>query len=249
MAVLVVTCPCALSLATPTALAVSVGNLARRGVIATRGHAIEALSRVTHVVFDKTGTLTQGQLTLAGFELLAGSTRAHALCCGGARWSTDPSIRSRGTIAGDRRAEGALRRSWLKRCAALAGSGVEGRIDGVVYRIGTAQFVSALAGMPPPERDFGGATPVWLGSEQGWLAVFTFTDALRPEAAQVVAALQAAGKRIVILSGDEPAAVRAVAEQSGCDAAQKEACLPKASTPGCALCRSRGPSSRWSATG
>ncbi|HZN48146.1 MAG TPA: heavy metal translocating P-type ATPase metal-binding domain-containing protein, partial [Ramlibacter sp.] len=70
VAVLVVTCPCALSLATPTALAVSVGALARRGVVATRGHAIEALAQVTHVVFDKTGTLTHGALDLNRVELL-----------------------------------------------------------------------------------------------------------------------------------------------------------------------------------
>ena len=217
VAVLVVTCPCALSLATPTALAVSVGNLARRGVIATRGHAIEALSRVTHVVFDKTGTLTQGQLTLAGFEPLAGAARAHALSVAAAleQGSEHPIAR---TIAATATLEGApgLAAGAVQ---TLAGSGVEGRIDGVVYRIGTAQFVSVLAGTPP-ERDFGGATPVWLGSDQGWMAVFTFADVVRPEAAQVVAALQSGGRRIMILSGDAPAAVHAVGEQLGVSSAE-----------------------------
>jgi Cu2+-exporting ATPase len=218
VAVLVVTCPCALSLATPTALAVSVGNLARRGVIATRGHAIEALSRVTHVVFDKTGTLTQGQLTLAGCELFTDFTRAHALAVAAAleHGSEHPIASTIQATAAQAGAETLV----AEAVRTLAGSGVEGRIDGVVYRIGTVQFVSALAGVPPPERGFGGATPVWLGSEQGWLMVFNFTDALRPEAAQVVAALQAAGKRIVILSGDEPAAVRAVAERLGVTSAE-----------------------------
>jgi P-type Cu2+ transporter len=217
VAVLVVTCPCALSLATPTALAVSVGNLARRGVIATRGHAIEALSRVSHVVFDKTGTLTHGQLTLAGFELLAGATREGALSVAAAleQGSEHPIARTIVATA----TLGGTPGSVAEAVRAFAGSGVQGRIDGVAYRIGTAQFVSVLAGTPP-ERDFGGATPVWLGSEQGWMAVLTFADALRPEAAQVVAALQSGGRRIVILSGDEPAAVHAVAKQLGVRSAE-----------------------------
>jgi Cu2+-exporting ATPase len=209
VAVLVVTCPCALSLATPTALAISVGNLARRGVIATRGHVIETLSRVTHVVFDKTGTLTQGRLTLAGVELLAESTRLQVLALAAAleQGSEHPIASAiRATEAQD--ATGALAAAAIR---TIAGAGVEGRIDRVTYRFGTASFVSALTGTPAPERDLGAATPVWLGSERGWLALFGFADALRAEAVQVIEVLQAAGKQVVILSGDEPAAVSAVA--------------------------------------
>jgi len=213
VAVLVVTCPCALSLATPTALAVSIGTLARRGVVATRGHAIEALSRVTHVVFDKTGTLTQGRLTMVAFEPLGGVTRGQALALAAAlEQGSEHPIAS--TIQAAAAAEGVMAPTPVA-VRTVAGSGVEGRIDGVLHRIGNAEFVSALTGTPAPPRDFAAATPVWLGHERGWLAALTFTDSLRPDAAQVIAALQTAGKRIIILSGDEPVVVRAIAERLG----------------------------------
>jgi Cu2+-exporting ATPase len=218
VAVLVVTCPCALSLASPTALAVSVGNLARRGVVVTRGHAIEALSRVTHVVFDKTGTLTQGQLTLARVECLADLTRTRVLALASAleHGSEHPVARAFEAAVGSE--DGTVVAAEAVR--ATAGAGMEGCIDGVRFRIGTAPFVSALTGTPPPERVCGEATPVWLGSEAGWIARFELTDALRAEALQVIAALRAPGRRILILSGDEPAAVRAVAARLGVDSAQ-----------------------------
>jgi Cu2+-exporting ATPase len=213
VAVLVVTCPCALSLATPTALAVSIGTLARRGVVATRGHAIEALARVTHVVFDKTGTLTQGRLTLAALEPLGGVTRVQALAlAAGLEQGSEHPIAS--TIHAAAAAE-EVNASMPKAARHVAGSGVEGRIDGVLHRIGNAEFVAGLTGTPVPPRNFAAATRVWLGSERGWLAVLTFADSLRADAAQVVADLQAAGKRIMILSGDEPTVVQAIAERLG----------------------------------
>jgi Cu2+-exporting ATPase len=105
--------------------------------------------------------------------------------------------------------------SMPKAARHVAGSGVEGRIDGVLHRIGNAEFVAGLTGTPVPPRNFAAATRVWLGSERGWLAVLTFADSLRADAAQVVADLQAAGKRIMILSGDEPTVVQAIAERLG----------------------------------
>ena len=218
VAVLVVTCPCALSLATPTALAAAVGNLARRGVIVTRGHAIEALAQVTHVVFDKTGTLTRGQLSLEGLEVLADCTRAQALAMAAAleQGSEHPIATTIRSVAAQQGAQ----ISVAEAVRTVAGAGVEGRIGGVCYRIGTVPFVAALAGTPAPERQLADMTPVWLGCERGWLALFTFTDALRPEAAQVIAALQTAGKRVLILSGDESAAVRGVAARLGVASAE-----------------------------
>jgi Cu2+-exporting ATPase len=192
---------------------VSIGTLARRGVVATRGHAIEALSRVTHVVFDKTGTLTQGQLTMAALEPLGGVTRGQALVLAAAlEQGSEHPIAS--TIHAAAAVEG-VKASMPEAARNVAGSGVEGRIDGVLHRIGNAEFVSALTGTPAPLHDFASATPVWLGNERGWLAALTFTDSLRPDAAQVIAALQAVGKRIMILSGDEPTVVQAIAERLG----------------------------------
>jgi Cu2+-exporting ATPase len=215
VAVLVVTCPCALSLATPTALAVAVGALARRGVVATRGHAIEALARVTHVVFDKTGTLTQGSLELESIQPLGTQTAAGVLSLAAAlEAGSEHPIAS--AILDAARAEGAMPRA-AQELRSLAGAGVEALVDGVRYRLGTRQFVAELAGTAPAGESAPATTPVWLGREGAWLARFAFADQLRPEARAVVDALRASGKHVVILSGDDPDTVAGVARTLGID--------------------------------
>ncbi|HEY7758233.1 MAG TPA: heavy metal translocating P-type ATPase [Burkholderiales bacterium] len=225
VAVLVVTCPCALSLATPTALAVAVGALARRGVVATRGHAIEALSRVTHVVLDKTGTLTQGRLALTGVDLLGGIERGQVLALAAAldRGSEHPiaqAVLTAAAIAATEAHAAPDRALRVEALRSVAGAGVEALIDGKRWRIGKRGFVAALAG-PPAQGDAhpgttpADTTPVWLGSEDGWAARLDFSDALRAEAGAVVAALHRQGKRVLILSGDDPATVAAVAARLG----------------------------------
>jgi P-type Cu2+ transporter len=214
VAVLVVTCPCALSLATPTALTVSVSRLARCGVVAARGHAIEALAKATHFVFDKTGTLTEGRLALSAVHPLARLTSERCLELAAAleRGSEHP-------IA----AAILLAASSCAECAAASdlrnvpGAGVEASIAGARYRIGTQTFVSGLAGAPMSwqEAQTHGATRVWLGRELEWLACFELTDRIRPEAHAVVRRLRDDGRQVVILSGDALAAVQAVAQRLG----------------------------------
>jgi Cu2+-exporting ATPase len=213
VAVLVVTCPCALSLATPTALAVSVGVLARRGVVATRSHAIEALARVTHVVFDKTGTLTHGALDLGEVVLLGNLDRQQVLGVAAALEAGSEHPIAHAVI---RAAEAEASASPVAAdMRVVAGAGVEARIDGVLYRLGTHDFVAGLAG-PGVEHDRSpAATPVWLGSEQGWQARLSFSDVMRAEAGEVIAALRAAGKAVLILSGDDEPTVAAVAHRLG----------------------------------
>jgi Cu2+-exporting ATPase len=220
VAVLVVTCPCALSLATPTALAVAVGALARRGVVATRGHAIEALSRVTHVVLDKTGTLTRGSLTLTGVDLLGGAGRTQVLALAAALDSGSEHPIARAILAAAAIAVAEAQASpaqppQVGSLRSVAGAGMEGMIDGMRWRLGNRAFVAALAGPPPQADANAGTTPVWLGSEDGWAARLDFSDALRPEAGEVVAALQRQGKRVLVLSGDDPSTVAAVAARLG----------------------------------
>ena len=217
VAVLVVTCPCALSLATPTALAVSVGSLARRGVVVTRVHAIEALERVTHVVLDKTGTLTQGRLSLTGTMLAEGGTQERALGVASAleRGSEHPIAQAIQEAAEHLR----IRVPAAAGLHALPGAGVEGVIEGARYRLGNRRYVAQLAGvLPPLAAAQDDSTVVWLGGEGHWLARFNLRDALRPEAREVVEALRAHGKRVLVLSGDEPAAVSSLARSLGIDA-------------------------------
>jgi len=214
IAVLVVSCPCALSLATPTALAAASDRLLRRGVLAVKPHVLETLGRATHVVFDKTGTLTRGHpvvraVTTYGATDGAAAGRA-ALDVAGAleAGSAHPLAQALRTAAGPVAAHALHVRQ-------VVGQGVEGEIDGRRYRLGNAAFVGDLAGGGAPDGPPGGATCVWLGSAAGWMARFDLADDLRPEAHGVVAALAAAGKTVMLLSGDDEDAAQDVAMQLG----------------------------------
>ena len=215
VAVLVVTCPCALSLATPAALTIAVGRLSRHGVVVTRGHAIEALARVTHVVFDKTGTLTEGRLGLAAVSPRPGVAREQTLVLAAALERTSEHPIAAALVS----AAPASATALLGQVRNVPGAGIEGMIDATRYRIGTQSFVAEIAGTPvqavaPAD---GTATRVWLGSEGQWLACFDLSDRLRPDAQTVVGRLRAAGKELLILSGDALPAVEAVAHRLGID--------------------------------
>ena len=210
IAVLVVTCPCALSLATPTALAAATDRLLRRGVLAVSPHTLETLERATHVVFDKTGTLTMGRPALRATRTFGGVDANQALAIAAAleAGSAHP-------LAQAIRAAALAATAPASGIACTVGQGLEGVVDGVRYRLGSAAFVAALTGdAPPPVPDCAGSA-VWLGSAGAWLARFDIADGLRPEAGEVVRRFAAAGKTVVLLSGDEARTVRAVADQLG----------------------------------
>ena len=217
VAVLVVTCPCALSLATPTALAAATSRLTRRGVLVTRGHVLETLARATHLVFDKTGTLTLGRPALRDTETVPelAADEALALAAGLETASEHPLA---GAIAAAARERG-IAAGRADDVRNVPGRGVEGRIDGRRLRVGSPAFVAELAGAPPQALASAVAagvdTRVALGSESGWCAVFAVGDALRPDAAQTVARLCAQGLKVALLSGDRPEAVTAVARELG----------------------------------
>jgi Cu2+-exporting ATPase len=211
IAVLVVTCPCALSLATPTALAAATDSLLRRGVLALAPHTLETLERATHLVFDKTGTLTVGRPQLAATRLFAPGDAATVLAIAAAleEGSAHPlaqAIRAAAPVTPLLRAQAN---------GHTAGQGVEGEIGGQRYRLGSAAFVATLAGSAPPPVEAGPGSTVWLGRARAWLACFELADALRPEAQEVVRQFAAAGKTVVLLSGDETGTVEAVAAHLG----------------------------------
>jgi len=214
IAVLVVTCPCALSLATPTALAAATASLLRRGVLAVSPHTLETFERATHVVFDKTGTLTLGRPRVCAIGLLgslddAAVLRIAAALEAGNAHPLAEAIRAAAPPAADRH-ETALDIDYVP------GQGVEGEYGGVRYRLGSAAFVGAVAGPVPAAPEEGAA---WLGHAGGWLARFDIADAVRPEAAAVVRRFEAAGKTVVLLSGDTTRAARRVAAELGIAAA------------------------------
>lgn len=201
VSVLVVTCPCALSLATPVALTVASGSMARAGLLVTRGHAIETLARATHFVFDKTGTLTRGQMTLLETLPLADLDAVSALALAAAIEQS-----SEHPIGAALRAAAGEFLPTLSELANAPGSGMSALAQGRAVRVGRPDYVAALHGQPLPEaaRAFaaGSDTVVALGDAAGWLALFRFGDEVRPEAASMIAALRGAGRQVALLTGD-----------------------------------------------
>jgi Cu2+-exporting ATPase len=211
LAVLVVTCPCALSLATPAAMTAATTSLIRHGLLTTRGHALETLARVTHIVFDKTGTLTHGCPQLLTVEPVRDSDRQRCLELAAAleRGSEHPLGRALAAAA-----TGSLQAAqWHN----TPGRGIEGTVEGIRYRVGRPDFVADLSGARAVQPDEREPTSTWvvLGDEQGLLAWLQLSDTLRPQAAAAVAALRALGLEILLFSGDQPAAVDSIARQLG----------------------------------
>jgi len=215
MALLVVSCPCALSLATPAALAAAAGALARVQVVFARSDALETLGRVTHLVLDKTGTLTEGRLRLVACETVGTRTRAETLALAAAL-----EARSEHPLAA------ALRDADLASDLApvvqnlqqQSGEGVEAVCDGVRVRVGRPDFVAARSGpMPAALRTFcehtdNAGAVVALGDEHGWHAMFGFADTLRAGAPRLIADLATLGITPVLLSGDRMTSVAHVAQ-------------------------------------
>jgi P-type Cu2+ transporter len=208
VAVLVVTCPCALALAAPIVLTRANARLLARGVALTRSRAIEALERATDVVLDKTGTLTLGRFALARTVPLGAQDEARCMRIARALEGS-----SRHPIA---RVFGEGAREPISELKNFPGHGVEARHEGGRVRIGSAAFCRELArSAPPPSGASAAHTPVYLADECGWLCAFLLEDELRADAAELVAALRARGLRLHLVSGDDAAVVEALARRLG----------------------------------
>jgi Cu2+-exporting ATPase len=230
VSVLIVTCPCALSLGAPVALIAAAGELARRGVLLQRLDALEVLTRVGDLVFDKTGTLSEDRLTLAQKVWLAGDEPQRLQWEGVARGlgaqSSHPLARAlaQGLGAADTAAAG-----WTE-LQEESGRGMQGRCDrpgvGGLWRLGSALWCGA------DEAEQGDRPAVWLAHQEDrrWQPVLRceFDEALRPDAAAGVAALKSAGLNVHLLSGDQPAAVLAMARRLGLSEGQaRSRCTPQ----------------------
>jgi Cu2+-exporting ATPase len=213
VAMLVVTCPCALSLATPAALTAATGSAYRSGVLITRGSALETLARATHFVFDKTGTLTTGRMSLTGVTLLSDESREQCLAYAAAleAWSEHPVGRALAQAAHGAHPVATAVQTY-------AGDGVEGNVGGRVLRIGRPQFVAALHQQPiPREIDYApdAVSVVALGDAQGWIALFMLDDVVRHDAQEMIRALAEDGVQVSLLSGDRPQRARHTAAELG----------------------------------
>jgi len=220
IALLIVTCPCALALATPLAVTVAIGRAARRGILIKGGDALEALARGGRMVLDKTGTLTSGRPALIAWN---GPDQVRAWVLALEREATHPVARG-------------FREAWPEVAPAEAedvrheiGGGIEGRIAGRRVAVGSAAFVRARASVTRADDmgvaaagdrgPLGGAadarTPVWVAVDGALVGRAVFGDAIRPEAPAVLEALRRRGWRLELLSGDEPAVVAEVGAALG----------------------------------
>ncbi|WAJ35778.1 heavy metal translocating P-type ATPase [Pseudomonas sp. GOM7] len=211
LALLVATCPCALALATPTALTTATGSLHKLGLLLTRGHVLEGLNHIDTLVLDKTGTLTEGRLALSAVHPLRELDQDACLALAAALEN-----RSEHPIA---RAFGQAPRA-ADSVDSYPGQGLQGRVDGRLLRIGEAGFVCALSGQTVPAIASQYGQWLLLGDEQGPLAWFVLDDRLREDAPELIAAARARGWHIHLLSGDSSPMVGEVARQLGIEDAR-----------------------------
>lgn len=200
VAVLIVTCPCALSLATPAATLAAAGALARRGILVRRLEALEAGAAIDTVVFDKTGTLTADRMTVRAVHARGGMTAQEALRLAAAlaRHSLHPASRAIAAAADEAGDATAVREH--------AGAGVAGVVEGRALRLGSAAFCG-IGGAP--------AGQVFLAEGADWLAWFELEEALRPDARAAVDALAREDLHVELLSGDRVSAVQHLAARAG----------------------------------
>ncbi|WP_067848151.1 heavy metal translocating P-type ATPase [Nocardia lijiangensis] len=220
VAVLIIACPCALGLATPTALLVGTGRGAQLGILIKGPQVLESTRRIDTVVLDKTGTVTTGRMTLV--EVITDEPADELLAIAAAVEHGSEHPVARAVVAGAR--ERGLRPAPVQRFTSHGGRGVCGLVDGRDVVIGRAELL-AERGIALPERlaasketaERDGATAIavaWDGAARG---ILVLADAMKPTSADAVADLRALGLSPVLLTGDNAATARSVAEQAGID--------------------------------
>jgi len=219
ISVMIIACPCAMGLATPTAVMVSSGKGAEIGALFKNGESLENLGRLTHIVFDKTGTLTTGKPEVTGIHEMNGFTQNEVLkyAYSAELKSEHPlgeaiinAARDRGVEAGD-----------VEHFGAVPGQGLTAIVDGKPVIIGSPDFVSIYADISSEERNFytayasEGKTPVFVSIDSQTAGIITVSDRIKDEAADVIAELKGKGLTPVMISGDTPETAKAVAGKLG----------------------------------
>jgi len=221
VAVLIIACPCAMGLATPTAVMVGLGRAASFGLLIKSGEALERAHKIDTVVFDKTGTLTEGRFELTDVEVAAGFSSEELLAAAAAleRFSEHPLAEA---VVRCAEADG-LAAKTASDFQASAGGGVRGRVDDRDWLVGQPRFlesndVDIAALRDAVDRLAANGKSVALAASEGRLAgVLAFADRPKPDAAQAVAQLRQDGLRTLLLSGDNATTARAVAVKVGVD--------------------------------
>ena len=219
IAVLVISCPCALGLATPVAITVATGKAAEKGILIKSAASLELLGRVNTVVLDKTGTVTEGKPQVTDVLCVPGVTEEELLCA--AASLEKPS----GHPLADAIVQEAARRS-IPLCAvsdfnAVPGGGVQAVLDGKTLYAGNDRYMTLIGAGTAALRAAAealaaaGKTPLYFAEEQQLLGVVAVADVVKPDSAAAIAALRRSGREVVLLTGDDRRTAEAIARQVG----------------------------------
>lgn len=221
IAVLVISCPCALGLATPVAITVATGKAAEKGILIKSAASLELMGRVNTVVLDKTGTVTEGKPQVTDVLCAAGVTEEELLCA--AASLEKPS----GHPLADAIVQEAERRS-IPLCAvsdfaAVAGGGVQAVLDGKTLYAGNDRYMTLIGAGTSALADAAaqlaaqGKTPLYFAEEHRLLGIIAVADVVKPDSAAAIAALRRSGCEVVLLTGDNQRTAEAIARQVGVD--------------------------------
>lgn len=210
VAVLVIACPCALGLATPTAIMVGTGQGARAGILVKNAEALERAEKITVLALDKTGTLTSGMPQVTDV-LPYGLSRDEALSLAAALEQNSEHPLARAVIA----ASGPVLAGKVDNFRALAGHGVEGEVAGRMLRLGSPAWLGLAAEAAVVDLQRTGKTVVALVEGETMLALLAIADALRPTSRAAVERLRESGIRVVMLTGDNASTAAAIAAEAG----------------------------------
>lgn len=216
ISVLVITCPCALSLATPAAVTAATGKLVRMGLLVTRGHALETLARASHFVFDKTGTLTSHELQLEKIHTFSDTSETECLHYASALEANSEHPIAQAIIKN-------LTENRIMNSTAVTnipGAGIEGTINKDAWYIGTPKYIKEKTGCTVEQKllselQLTGHTIVLLASQKQIMAAFLLGHTIREGARELVSQLQNSGKEVMLWSGDNKNVVQIVADELG----------------------------------
>ncbi len=221
IAVLVISCPCAMGLATPTALIVGIGRAAKFGIILKGGEALEKAYKITAIAFDKTGTLTLGKPVVTDFAVLNGMAEAEAVKLAAAVEVGSEHPLARAMVEKGKALGGAL--AEVKNFEAVSGLGVKGSVGRKAVFVGNAAFMKSLNVDVKAHQKLADAlqseakTVVYAAADNKPFAIIAMADALKPFAREAIAELKKMGKEIVMITGDNPKTAQAIADQIGID--------------------------------
>ena len=205
LSVLVATCPCALSLATPTALTCAISAFGHLGLLVRQSHVFETLTKISHVFIDKTGTLTQGNIHIDKISCQATHTKEQvtAIAASLERYSTHPIAQAFDYYQAD---------IDIVDAHNAIGQGVSGVINGKEWRIGKASYALDNHKSDTVINEFSLSADLWLSCNKNKIASFTLTDPLRPHSSYFIYALQQQNIAITMLTGDNEKKAKQVAQ-------------------------------------